>query len=56
MQELADLAFVDRRENIILMGPSGTGKTHLEIALVVRATRKGCKDQFITEADLTFSW
>src|SRR5690606_39176350 len=32
LQELAGLAFVERRENVILLGPSGTGKTHLAIA------------------------
>lgn len=53
VQELAGLAFVDRRENVILLGPSGTGKTHLAIALAVRATQKGYKVRFITAADLT---
>ena len=53
VQELAGLAFVDRRENVILLGPSGTGKTRLAIALAVRATQKGYKVRFITAADLT---
>jgi DNA replication protein DnaC len=52
IQELAGLAFVERRENVIFLGPSGTGKTHLAIALGLRATERGFKVRFITAADL----
>ena len=52
IDELAGLAFVERRENVILLGPSGTGKTHLAIALALRATERSCKVRFITAADL----
>jgi DNA replication protein DnaC len=52
LQELAGLAFIERRENVILLGPSGTGKTHLAIALGVRAAERGYKVRFITAADL----
>ena len=31
--ELARCAFVDRRENVIALGPSGTGKTHVALGL-----------------------
>jgi DNA replication protein DnaC len=31
--ELTSLSFVERTENVMLLGPSGTGKTHLAIAL-----------------------
>src|SRR5690606_37383635 len=46
LQELAGLAFIERRENVILLGPSGTGKTHLAIALGVRAAERGYKVRF----------
>lgn len=50
--DLAGLAFLERKENVILLGPSGTGKTHLAIALGYRATQCGIKVRFISAADL----
>lgn len=50
--ELASLAFVDRAENIVLLGPSGIGKTHLAVALGYRAAQSGIKTRFISAADL----
>ena len=49
---LASLAFVERRENVIFLGPSGTGKTHLAIALGYLATQAGFKVRFLPAADL----
>jgi len=37
VKELAQLGFLDRAENVIFVGPSGTGKTHLAISLGVKA-------------------
>lgn len=52
VQELLSLSFIDRCENIIFLGPSGVGKTHLAIALGYLATQANIKVRFITAADL----
>jgi DNA replication protein DnaC len=52
IEALASLAFVERKENLVLLGPSGVGKTHLAIALGYLATQAGLKTRFLTAADL----
>jgi len=52
IQELASLAFIARAENVVLLGPSGVGKTHLATALAYRAVLAGIKTRFISAADL----
>ena len=54
IQTLQSMAFVARKENVIFLGPSGVGKTHLAIALGYLATQSGIKVRFITAADLVF--
>jgi DNA replication protein DnaC len=46
------LTFIARAENIVLLGPSGVGKTHVASALALKATQAGIKTRFITAADL----
>jgi DNA replication protein DnaC len=52
IMELSHLAFVERAENVVLLGPSGVGKTHIALALAHRAVSAGHKVRFITAADL----
>jgi DNA replication protein DnaC len=49
---LGHLAFVERAENVVMLGPSGVGKTHIALALCQRAVMAGHKARFITAADL----
>jgi DNA replication protein DnaC len=48
VRELAGLAFCERAENVILLGPPGVGKTHLSIALAVKAVEAGHRVLFLT--------
>src|SRR5271155_3158002 len=52
IMELASLAFIERAENVVFLGPSGVGKTHLAIALGYLATQKGYKTRFFSAPDL----
>ena len=49
---LAELGFVERREVLHLLGPPGTGKSHLSVALGVEAVKAGRSVYFATLADL----
>ncbi len=48
--ELVRGEFIDRRENVIALGPSGTGKTHVALGLGLAACQKGLKVRFTTSA------
>ncbi|MFV1800266.1 IS21-like element helper ATPase IstB [Phaeobacter sp. Ay1a-4a] len=50
--ELARCEFALRRENVIALGPSGTGKTHVALGLGLAACQKGLKVRFTTAAAL----
>jgi len=47
IRELASLGFVERAENVVLLGPPGVGKTHLAIALGLKALEAGHRVLFL---------
>ena len=50
--ELARSEYLDRRENVLALGNSGTGKTHLALALGLAACQQGYRVRFTTAAAL----
>jgi len=53
VHELASCDFVSRHQNIVMIGNPGTGKTHLSIALGVKACMQGMNVKFYTAANLS---
>src|SRR5918997_6527302 len=50
IQHLGQLDFLAGKENVVLLGPPGTGKSHLAIALGIRACQAGHRVAFATAA------
>ena len=50
--ELARCEFIDRRENVLLIGGSGTGKSHLATALAMEACGRGKRVRFYRVTEL----
>lgn len=50
--DLARSEYVSRRENVILLGPSGVGKTHIALALGLAACQKGLSVRFTTASQM----
>lgn len=46
--QLLDLSWVEAAYNIVFLGPSGVGKTHLAVTLGVHAVERGYKVSFVT--------
>jgi DNA replication protein DnaC len=51
VEHLGQLDFLHARENVVLLGPPGTGKTHLAIAVSIRACLAGHRVQFATATE-----
>lgn len=50
--ELARCDYIGRRENVLALGNSGTGKTHIALGLGLAACQKGYHVRFVTAASL----
>lgn len=50
--QLTDLAWLDQLYNLILLGPTGVGKTHLDIGIGIKAIQEGYKVAFISMGEL----
>jgi DNA replication protein DnaC len=50
--ELSSLSFVERKDNVVLMGPSGLGKTHILSALVYKACHQGYTAYYMSAQEL----
>ena len=55
IESLATLGFIERRENVVFLGPPGVGKTHLAIGLAIAAAQSGRRVYYGTLADLISS-
>ena len=51
-EKLMSLEWVKSKENVILLGNVGTGKSHMSIALAVEASKKGMTTKFYRVSDL----
>lgn len=51
-EELEAVKFIEQKQNLVLYGPVGVGKTHMAIAAGVRACEKGYKARFYTVTEL----
>jgi len=52
VRDLHDGTFLDARRNIVLVGGTGTGKTHLSIAIAAACVRRGARARFYNVLDL----
>lgn len=52
VRDLAALSFLEAQENVLLLGPPGVGKTHLAIALGIKAVEAGYRVRFWTADEL----
>ena len=55
LRQLRELIWVEQAYNLVLMGPSGTGKSYIASGLVSDAVEKGYRAYFVTMEDLVYT-
>lgn len=55
LESLHTLGFIERKENVVFLGPPGVGKTHLAISLAIAAAENGRRVYYGTLGDLIAS-
>jgi DNA replication protein DnaC len=55
IESLHELGFIERKENVVLLGPPGVGKTHLAVSLAIAAAQRGRRVYYGTLIDLITS-
>lgn len=55
IESLHSLSFIERKENVVFLGPPGVGKTHLAISLAIAAAESGRRVYYGTLGDLIAS-
>lgn len=55
IEGLHELGFVERKENVVFLGPPGVGKTHLAISLAIASAQRGRRVYYGTLAALILS-
>ncbi len=52
IMDLATLRFIEQQENILFLGPSGVGKTHLATAIGIKAAKSRYSTYFVSCSEL----
>jgi len=52
IEDLATLRFIHNAENLVLLGPPGVGKSHIAVALGIKAVKAGFSAYFVNASNL----